>query len=197
MLEDADPRLQGSRYFLTVGRLNVRKNLQHTVLAALQSGELSPQTPLVIVGEADGKLGLVDRQCRDAVTSGAVIFTGFVSEARLRWLYRNASLFLFLSLGEGFGMPPLEAAYFGAPLLVSDLPVFRETLGTRARYVDPTHITTIARAIAASTVPRQRGDAFDPGELAQEHNWQTIVRAMRTIASESRTSPTKRRKSTS
>ena len=192
--EDVDPRLVTSRFFLTVGRLNVRKNLQQTVLSALLSRELTPDTPLVIVGEADGRQGLIDPRCRDAVTSGAVIFTGFVSEERLRWLYRNAYLFLFLSLGEGFGMPPLEASYFGTPVLVSDLPVFRETLGARARYVDPTNTVAIAHAITAAVRdPLQYEENAVAADLAQEHNWHAIVHAMRTNVCETRGKPSKAR----
>ena len=65
----------------------------------------------------------------------------------------NCALFCFLSLGEGYGLPPVEAAYFGARVLVSDIPVFRENLGGAAEYVDPNDVSAISNAITDLLAP--------------------------------------------
>ncbi len=175
---EPDDSLTPGRFLLAVGRLNARKNLGAAIRAALRSRRARPDHPLVVVGSAGGRRDRLDPVVSAAIDDGSVRFVGFVSEGRLCWYYRNAALFLFLSLGEGFGMPPVEAAHFGASVLVSDLPVFHETLGALAHYVDPTDEDAIAQAIV---------DALDPtaarpttaGLVAARHDWTLVVRAMR------------------
>lgn len=176
---DPDPRLTPGSFVLTVGRLNVRKNLGTVLRAAVASGELSAERPLVVVGAPDGRAASLDNDTASAIADGRVLFTGFVSEERLRWYYESTALFICLSLGEGFGMPPVEAAALGADVLVSDLPVFRETLGAHARYVDPTDVSAIAVAVASMLkngewMPRRPRPA-----IAARHDWALTVRALR------------------
>ena len=100
---DPDRALVSGRFMLTVGRLNARKNLGATIRGALRSRRVRPDHPLVIVGSAEGRRDRLDAATSTAIADGSVRFVGFVSEERLRWYYRNTALFLFLSLGEGFG----------------------------------------------------------------------------------------------
>lgn len=189
---DADPSLTRGHFMLTVGRLNVRKNLERTILAALDTGIIRPQFPLIVVGSPDGKASPRTARVAEAVLDGTVVFTGFVPESRLRWLYENTALFVCLSLGEGYGMPPVEAAVFGAPVLASDLAVFHENLGDLARYVDPGDIGAITDAMRRQLVaaPGQWDIPGDSGHhptaaaqrlqlLQQHHNWSSTVNAMR------------------
>jgi glycosyltransferase involved in cell wall biosynthesis len=185
-------------YLLTVGRLNVRKNVAGTVHAALDAGAATPEHPLVLVGAGDGSIITGDSRIRAASESGAVRFAGHVNDAQLRWLYENTRLFIFLSLGEGFGMPPVEARHFGAPVLVSDLPVFRENLGNEASYVDPLDGEAIAEAIAL--LMSAGGVRAARSEMAERHDWARTVRVMReelaslvpaTASSPRRRSPTR------
>jgi glycosyltransferase involved in cell wall biosynthesis len=141
-------------FLLAVGRLNVRKNLGAAIDAAIASGVATPDAPLLIVGEPAGKSATLPDSAAAAVASGAVRFLGFIDDDELSWLYSHARVFLFLSLDEGFGMPTLEALQFGARVVASDIPAFREILGDRARYVDPHDVGEAARAI---------GEAFAEG----------------------------------
>jgi len=142
-------------FVLSVGRLNVRKNLAVAFEAALRSGEVTSECPLLVVGEREGVRVALSPAIRDAVDRGAIRFAGFVTDGELAWLYAHARLFVFLSLDEGFGLPPLEALSFGCPVLVSDLPVFHETLGEQATYADPRDVdaaaTQIARLVRTAT----------------------------------------------
>lgn len=179
--EDPDPLLTSRSFVLTVGRLNARKNLGTVIDAALASGRISRDRPLVVVGSADGKRAALGSDAERAIADGIVRFTGFTTEARLRWYYRNTSLFVFLSLGEGFGMPPVEAAYFSATILVSDLPIFHETLGGHANYVDPTDLPAAAAAIARGidTGESREAPLRARTSIATQHDWHETVRAMR------------------
>ena len=57
--------------------------------------------------------------------------------AKLQEFYRDANLFISLSLMEGFGLTPLEAMYFNCPVVCSDIPIFREILADSCEYIDP------------------------------------------------------------
>ena len=169
------PRVRG--FWLSVGRLNVRKNLGTTVLAALRSGRVSPDRPLVVVGEQDGRRPGLPGEVEPAVRSGAVVLLGGVAVEELAWLYRNAEVFLFLSLAEGYGLPPVEALALGCPVVVSDLPVFRETLGRHAVRVDPRDVDTVATVLREWQAPPRpvRWDA--PGWEAPARGLREVVRA--------------------
>ena len=173
-------RLSPGGFILTVGRLNVRKNLLHVVEACAEHQLITAGSPLVIVGAKDGKGSDTSAVLDRCVHEGSVIFTGFVEESQLRWLYRNTRLFLYMSLDEGFGMPPVEAAAFGASVLVSDIPVMRENLEGHAQFVDPHDKEQLAAAIRGSTreesaVRRAAGQE----RIRSRHDWSHTVRAMR------------------
>ena len=80
-----------------------------------------------------------------------VIFTGFVSDEEKLYLLRNATAFLFLSIYEGFGIPPLEALKLGVPTLVSDISVFRELFEKSVTYVDPMDQEAITASMSQDT----------------------------------------------
>jgi glycosyltransferase involved in cell wall biosynthesis len=169
-------RLEPGRFLLAVGRLNVRKNLAHTVAGALASGEVTADQPLVLVGAGPGADLRGDERIGACIDRDAVRLPGHVRDAQLRWLYTHTRLLLFLSLGEGFGMPPVEARAFGAPVLASDLPVLRENLGPEATYVDPLDDAAIARAVRDRLA--QPVDAA-ASAMVGRHDWGATVRAMR------------------
>ncbi|MFP7760265.1 glycosyltransferase family 4 protein [Marisediminicola sp. LYQ85] len=167
------------RFVLVVGRLNVRKNLENTLLGALASGAVSASRPVLVVGEASGKMTELPPEIRAAIDARSVRFTGFISNAQLAWLYSTAHLFAFLSLDEGFGLPNLEAIHFGAPVLASDIPVFREILGAYATYVDPRDQSAIAAEIGAALNSEKRLPAV--GADTTWFSWDESVRRMRAV----------------
>ena len=175
-------------FLLTVGRLNIRKNLENTIVAAIESGEVSERFPLVVVGQRSGRFSESSDAVRSAVVSGAVVFIEFATDEELRWLYENCALFCFLSLGEGYGLPPVEAAYFGARVLVSDIPVMRENLAEYAEYVDPHDVSAISNAItglvAAGHERRQDGASPSSVESRRTGDWDLTVETIRTTISE-------------
>jgi glycosyltransferase involved in cell wall biosynthesis len=170
-------------FMLAVGRLNARKNLDMILEGAKQSQLLSPEYPLVIVGERDGQWnGLPDWVARDE-RLGHVRFTGFIPFEQLRWLIKNCSFYVNLSLDEGFGLPPIEARLLGARVLVSDRPVFRETLGEEATFVEPTSIDDVCAAMTGLTGKCDKADNL-PSSLLERHTWQRTVPIIRdTISS--------------
>jgi len=164
--------LPSDRFVLTVGRLNVRKNLGTAVDGALKSGVLSTNCPLVIVGESSGALEELPEAVKTATESGLVHFLGGVTPGELRWLYEHGQTLVCMSLDEGFGLPPLEAQTFGMPSVVSDIPVFRELYGDTAELASPRDARSIADALRrAAAHPRRKPD---PGPA-----WRDVVLRIR------------------
>ena len=151
MLTDSPSRavedLTPGRFLLTVGRLNVRKNLSTTIEAAVASGRISREHPLVVVGEPSGRSEALSVKVREAEAAGTVRFLGGVPDEQLRWLYEHCRLMLFLSRDEGWGLPPIEAANLGARVLVSDRPIFRETLEGVAAFVKSDDVEAVAEGV--------------------------------------------------
>jgi glycosyltransferase involved in cell wall biosynthesis len=172
-------RLSANNFVLTVGRLNVRKNLETTIKAAVESGEISSTRPLVVVGEKSG-LATADSAIDSAwLRDGLVVLAGFVSMSELVWLYENCSLFVYLTLDEGFGLPPLEALHFGAPVLVSDIPVMREVVGPLGQFVDPRSETAVADAFRSHAASRTLG--IQPRAASRDYSWAASVRRIREL----------------
>lgn len=135
-------------FVLAVGTLEPRKNLPRLVDAYRGlPGKLQAAHPLVVTG----RLGWDAGDTVDALRSldGRAVQTGFVADAQLAALYRRCALFAYPSLGEGFGLPVLEAMAAGAPVLASDRSSLPEVGGDAAAYCDPTDTAAIARELEA------------------------------------------------
>ena len=146
IVQDAAPA--GEPYILYVGSFEPRKNLLRLVRAYAQATRAGLQHDLVVVADpASGDTGGIERELAASGLAGRVRFLHSVPEERLWALYRQAELFVFPSLAEGFGLPPLEAMATGTPVIASDLPALREVLGEAACYVDPCSEQDLARAI--------------------------------------------------
>jgi len=76
-----------------------------------------------------------------------IIFTGYVPDDELSQLYSNASLYIFPSLYEGFGLPPLEAQQYGVPVVSSSASCLPEVLGESALYFDPENVEQMSEVI--------------------------------------------------
>lgn len=131
-------------YILYVGRLNVRKNIQ-SLLKAMPN--IDDNTALVIVGKDDHKTIDWDSLIKKLNITNRVYRLGFVPEEDISFLYKNASVFCFPSFAEGFGLPPLEAMYYGTPTVVSNTTSLPEVCGNASLYVNPNNEEEIAKQI--------------------------------------------------
>ncbi len=117
-------------------------------LALLRTAEIIQKTTDDVIFEIGGYLPEnhhLRRAARDLKLKN-LVFSGFIKDEDMAGFYQGADLFLFPSLLEGFGFPPLEAMACGVPTIVSDIPVLRETLGEAACFATPTP-TSYAEAI--------------------------------------------------
>jgi glycosyltransferase involved in cell wall biosynthesis len=158
--------------FLFVGTLQPRKNVG-ALLAAYDSlpAAVRAAHPLVIAGKYGWGEEGVRAELEARHTKGEVQWLDYVTRDELRALYAIANSLVFPSLGEGFGLPLLEALAAGTPVIASDLPVLREVGGGAATFVPPRDVDRLAEAMrnAAEAAPdaalverrRQRARQFD------------------------------------
>lgn len=138
-------------YVMFLGTIEPRKNIARLIAAIeLLDKTMRVNCALVLAG---GK-GWNDQSIRDAIQAAKkkgtrIIETGYVSEYHKAMLYKNAKCLILASHEEGFGMPILEAATFGTPSLLSDIPVFHEVAGDGALYFNQAKTRDIANSLSS------------------------------------------------
>jgi glycosyltransferase involved in cell wall biosynthesis len=135
------------KYFLMVGSLERRKNHLRAIEAFRRSGLAKLGFRLLIAG-GPGNCAQEIAQAIDADDS--VHRLGFCSQPELRWLYENATALFFPSLLEGFGVPVVEAAHFGALPIVSEDSVLSEVAGPAGITADPHSVESMSDALKAA-----------------------------------------------
>lgn len=136
-------------FFLAVGNLQPRKNLATVIEALRLLLERDPDRAerLVIVGQKQYRAEPLLVATRDLRRAGRVVFTGYLPDEQIRALMRAATAFVYPSVYEGYGLPPIEAMAAGAPAIVSDIAVTRELIGDAAIRVDATDASAWADAM--------------------------------------------------
>lgn len=172
--------LQPGQYLLAVGTLEPRKNLT-TVIAAFAQlpDDLRRRFPLVIVGLNGWGMEQISESLRHMISRGEVRMLGFVAQHELPALYSGARLFVYPSLYEGFGLPPLEAMACGVPVIASRRASLPEVVGEAGLLVEPLDDGAIAQHMRAliednalhatlSVAGRQRAQIFTWRKFAHE-----------------------------
>jgi glycosyltransferase involved in cell wall biosynthesis len=135
-------------YLLYVGNIKPHKNLERLIEAfRLVREQGRPELELIIIGDEISKLQSLRRAVHKYQLHRFVRFLGFVPDKTLAVLYRLASVFVFPSLYEGFGLPPLEAMASGTPVVTSNVSSLPEVVGDAAILVDPYRAEAIADGI--------------------------------------------------
>jgi len=131
--------IERDKFILYVGNFNPHKNVK-VLVDAFKLIEDRLDLKLVLAGGGGRKAQRISETDRIKIVEK-------VNEGILRWLYKNSLFFVFPSLDEGQGFPPLEACCFGKAVIVSDIPVFRETMGKCAIFFDPKSPQDLAQKI--------------------------------------------------
>ncbi len=139
-------QLPFKKYILYVGQQSDYKNIKrlgdaHQILLAKY-----PDLGLVLVGSKNASALATENYFNERNYQN-ILFTGFVDDSNLSWLYSNAQAYTFPSLMEGFGLPGLEAMGYGTPVVSSNTTCLPEVYGQAAHYFNPHDTSDIAEAI--------------------------------------------------
>ncbi len=142
--------LQRGAYVLAVGTLEPRKNLLEALEAHAQMSDAQRQRfPLVIAGPKGWLAAALEKRIEAAERRGEVRWLGYVPAADLPLLYAGASLLVYPSLYEGFGLPVLEAMASGVPVVASNRASLPEVAGDAAVMIEPGDATRLRDAMLA------------------------------------------------
>jgi glycosyltransferase involved in cell wall biosynthesis len=177
-------RLSARGFLLAVGSLNPTKNFA-ALIEAYATSPLADRLPLVIVGAVN----------REVFSAGVPVvdlpnvrWAGPVPDAQLRALYEAAAVFVFPSLYEGFGIPPLEAMRCGCPVVASNASSIPEVCGDAADYFDPTDRAAMLAALDTLLRDEARRAALTDRGLARAraYSWDHAAERLRAALAEFR-----------
>ncbi|MVM32807.1 glycosyltransferase [Spirosoma sp. HMF4905] len=138
-------------YLLSLATLEPRKNIAHLIRSfgqLVDERALPSDVQLVLVGTKGWKFDeIMAEASKSPALASRLVFTGFVPDEDLAPLYSGAMAFIYPSLYEGFGLPPLEAMQCGLPVITSTIPAISEVVGKAAIQVSPTNTDDLCQAI--------------------------------------------------
>lgn len=165
-------------YILYVGSNKPHKNLVRLVNAFAHVRQCVPHTPLVIAGQWDARYTAAERRAADWGLGDSVRWLANVPSADLPALYAGATLFVFPSEYEGFGLPALEAMACGAPVVCSNAASLPEVVGDAAILVNPRDVGEIAVAMERVLCDAALRDELRAKSLARaaQFSWERTAR---------------------
>jgi len=161
-------------FILFVGTLEPRKNVQRILQAfAILKSQGYPHK-LVLVGKKGWKYEPVFRTISELHLTEDVIWTGYAKIEEMVALYNFADVFVFPSLYEGFGSPPLEAMACGTPVVTSNISSLPEVVGDAALLASPENVEEIANAMVSiiEDTELKKKLAFKGLERAKQFTWE-------------------------
>lgn len=173
-------------FLLYAGRISPHKNVVRIIEAfAALKGELSKEgkfedLKLIIIGDEVSKHPDLRRACVKGGVQNDVRFLGFVPIDVLRIFYDEAKIFVFPSLYEGFGLPPLEAMAHATPVVTSNTSSVPEVVGNAAVMVNPENVFEIMRALHRVLLDQALREKLKARGLEQaaKFSWDASVRRM-------------------
>jgi glycosyltransferase involved in cell wall biosynthesis len=158
----------GRRFFFHLSRMAPSKNVR----SLIELARSWPERTFVLAGPAWGHSQQLHDELGDSLPNVHVLLG--IDESAKAWLLAHCEAFLFPSLAEGFGLPPLEAMYFGAPVFLSRLTSLPEIGGSQAAYFDDFSPQSM-RATIEHELPRLQALRDDIRRRAQQFDWNACV----------------------
>ncbi|MDO9236553.1 MAG: glycosyltransferase family 1 protein [Aquabacterium sp.] len=160
--------LQGQTYLLHISRMSPSKN----VGVLIDMAAAWPEQMLVLVGPHSPEVAAHKERAQQLGLLNVRFITD-VNEAQKAWLYAHCSAFLFPSLMEGFGLPPIEAMFFGKPVIVAKRTCLPEVCGEGAAYWDDFTALAMRRVVEARMAADQQDSTMADRvrQQAQRYTW--------------------------
>lgn len=168
------------QFLLYVGQQSDYKNVRRLMQAHQQLRQMHPDLMLVFAGSLSGKNGLPlvqNKQWAEEQKLEGILFTDFVPDQQLSWLYQHCATYVFPSLMEGFGLPGLEAMAAGAPVASSNTTSLPEIYGNAAHYFNPLDVEDMTAKIDQMLTDEDlRKTLVAKGkDQAQKYSWQRMA----------------------
>lgn len=170
--------LVGKKFIFYAGRAQPHKNLEKLLKAFENIYTSQPELYLVLAGKKDASYERIEALAQKSPARANIIFTGWLEDAELKWLYQNAQAYAFPSLSEGFGLPGLEAMVHSCPVVSSNATCLPEVYGDAAVYFDPNNIQDMADKInLVLNDPKLRRDLIAKGHTqAAKYSWPRMAK---------------------
>lgn len=171
-----------SKYILSVCTLEPRKNLIRLIRAySLLPNQIKNKYKLVLIGKNGWNNNELFQTINDLNLKGNIILPGYVEDSKLPDYYSNASVFVYPSLYEGFGLPPLEAMACGVPVITSNISSLPEVVAKAGLLVNPYQEEQISKGIRTIlSSPGLQKKMVQKGKI-QAHKFQWTKAAQKTI----------------
>jgi glycosyltransferase involved in cell wall biosynthesis len=140
-------QLDGRPYILAMSTLEPRKGLVYLVRAFERIGSRHPDVRLVLTGQPGWGMDELLAEFRGPAVAERILLPGYVSDQERSWLLRNAHVFAYPSLYEGFGLPLLEAMSVGTPVVTTNVGAIVEVAAEAAMMVPPRAVEELAQAL--------------------------------------------------
>jgi len=165
-------------YLLYVGSAYPHKNLEKLLVAFQEIVKEQPNLKLIMVGKKNYFYERLENEIKNLGLEKNVMLAGYANDEKLAEFYANARLYVFPSLLEGFGLPPLEAQAHGLPVASSDKSCLPEVLGDSAIYFDPNDVDDMATKIRQGLNDEAlRQDLIKKGfENIKKYSWESCAR---------------------
>jgi len=167
------------KYILYIGNIEPKKNVLTLLQVAAELKKRGFERTLVLVGKRSWRAQAEFAAITRAVKAKELTVTGYVDRRDLPCVYQMADVFVFPSLYEGFGFPPLEAMACGVPVVTSACGALRETVKSAACIIEPHNVQQIADAVVSiSRDSKLRDRLIRAGlEQAKRFTWKKTAEA--------------------
>jgi glycosyltransferase involved in cell wall biosynthesis len=168
--------LRHKAFFLSVGTVEPRKNLLR-VFEAFRAGRRASHFdwPLIVVGASGWKSSKEHEMLDGLIKDGLALYLDYVTDDTLLNLYASAGALVFPSLYEGFGLPVLEAAACGCPVITSERSAMAEFAPEETLFVNPEDVSSISGALKTIPSKPEFGSGFDAGTQAAARTWVDVA----------------------
>lgn len=167
----------GKDYIMFHGRPLPHKNLERLIEAFAGLHARRPDLCLMIAGKQDKSHASYLSLAQKLGIANRVLLTNWITDGQLKWAMRHAKAYIYPSLSEGFGLPPLEAMLNGAPVVASNATCIPEVCGDAARYFDPLDTRAMSDAIEEVLTDKQlRTELIRRGhEQVKKYSWRRMA----------------------
>lgn len=171
-------------YLLYVGNAYPHKNLEGLIKAFIRIKDKHPELTLVLVGKQDyfyervKEFAASQDLWQEGRSNNPIVFPGYVPDVDLHIFFQEAILYIFPSMYEGFGLPPLEAMAHGCPVVSSNKASMPEILGKAAAYFNPENEEEILKTVEEVLQNKQKRQEMirDAYEVIKKYSWEDCAR---------------------